>query len=77
MYRKAAKDAQKEDSADTTSWWINLKDSRFPGFGRQMASNDVTRDGRNDSKSERSDGKDADHCGEKTVVVREWRASWM
>jgi len=43
-----------------------------------MASNDVTRDRRNDSKSERSDGKDADHCGEKTVVVRrEWRASWM
>lgn len=39
-------------------------------------SDDVTRDSRNDSKSERSDGKDANHCGEKTVVVRrEWMLS--
>lgn len=36
-------------------------------------SDDVTRDRRNDSKSEGSDGKDANHCGERTVVVRrEW-----
>ena len=41
-------------------------------------SNDVTRDGRNDSKSERSDGEDENHCEEKTVVIgRERRASWM
>jgi hypothetical protein len=39
-------------------------------------SDDVTRDSRNDSKSEGSDGKDANHCGEKTVVVRrEWMLS--
>lgn len=57
---------------------VRLKDRRFPAFGRRMASNDVTRDRRNDSKSERSDGKDANHCGERTVVVRrERRASWM
>jgi hypothetical protein len=31
-----------------------------------MAANDVSRDRRKDSKSERSDGKDADHRGEKT-----------
>jgi hypothetical protein len=57
---------------------VNLKDILLPVQGRPSVSNDVSRDGRNDSKDERCDAKDANHCEEKTVVVkRERRESWM